>query len=130
MALLVFTFVWDMFFMMLLSEGMPLPLDEPDFWISHLCGLTFYIPAVLLLLFIAAGQITFASENRSTPIRVLLLVPQALMVGWYVYLWRRVGHEAVLYFLIYTAAAYWMLVGAVLTGETAELSPRALRRLP
>ena len=40
----------------------------------HLCGLTFYVPAVLLLVFIAAGQITFASENRSTPIRVLLLV--------------------------------------------------------
>jgi hypothetical protein len=130
MALLVFTFVWDMSFMMLLSEGMPLPLDNTDFWISHLCGLSFYIPAVLLLLFIAAGQITFASENRSTPIRVLLLVPQALLVGWYVYLWRRVGYEAVLYWLICMAAIYWTLVGTILTGETANLSPRALRRLP
>lgn len=130
MALLVFTFVWDMSFMMLLSEGMPLPLDNTDFWISHLCGLSFYIPAVLLLLFIAAGQITFASENRSTPIRWLLLVPQALLVGWYVYLWRRIGHEAVLFWLICMAAIYWTLVGTILTGETANLSPRALRRLP
>jgi hypothetical protein len=130
MALLVFTFVWDMSFMMLLSEGMPLPLDNADFWIAHLCGLSFYIPAVLLLLFIAAGQITFASENRSTPIRILLLVPQALLVGWYVYFWRRLGHEVVLYSLICVAAVYWTLVGAILTGETANLSPRALRRLP
>ncbi len=130
MALLVFTFVWDMSFMMLLIEGMPLPLDNSDFWIAHLCGLSFYIPAVLLLLFVAAGQITFASENRSTPIRVLLLAPQALLVAWYVYYWRRFGHEAVLYSLICMAAVYWTLVGSVLTGEIANLSPRALRRLP
>src|SRR3954452_23939534 len=51
MALLVFTLVWDMSFMMLLSDGMPLPLDNTDFWIAHLCGLSFYIPAVLLLMF-------------------------------------------------------------------------------
>jgi hypothetical protein len=130
MALLVFTFVWDMLFLRLLSEGGTLPLDQPDFWIAHLCGLSFYVPTVLLLLFIAAGQITFASENRSTPIRVILLMPHALLVGWFIYLWRRLGHEEVLYSLILTGAAYWTIVGAVLTGETAELSPRALRRLP
>jgi len=130
MALLVFTFVWDMSFMMLLSDGMPLPLDKAEFWIAHLCGVSFYVPAVLLLLFIAAGQITFASENRSTPIRILLLAPQVLLVGWYVYFWRRLGHEVVLYSLICMAAVYWTLVGALLTGETANLSPRALRRLP
>src|SRR5207248_2057894 len=28
------------------------------------------------------------------------------------------------------AAVYWTVAGAFLTGETAELSPRALRRLP
>lgn len=130
MALLIFTFVWDASFLAFLSEGGTLPLDQSDFWIAHLCGLTFYVPAVLLLLFIAAGQITFASENRSTPIRILLLVPQALIVGWCTYLWCRLGHEGPLYMLIFLAAAYWAVVGAVLTGETAELSPRALRQLP
>ena len=130
MALLVVTFVWDMAFITFLGEGETFPLDLPDFWIAHLCGLTFYIPAVLLLLFIAAGQITFASENRSTPIRILLLVPQALLVGWCIYLWRRVAHEFALYMLIFWAGAYWAVAGAILTGETAELSPRAQRRLP
>src|SRR3954452_1101760 len=57
MALLVFTLVWDMSFLSFLYEGGPLPIDQPELWIAHLCGLTFYVPAVLLLLFIAAGQI-------------------------------------------------------------------------
>jgi hypothetical protein len=130
MALLVFTIVWDMSFLVFLSEGGTLPIDQPDFWVAHFCGFTFYVPAVLLLLFVAAGQITFASENRSTPIRVLLLVPQALLAGWFVYLWHRVGHESALYALVVIAGGYWMIAGAVLTGETAQLSPRALRRLP
>jgi hypothetical protein len=130
MALLVFTFVWDMAFGAFLLEGETMPLDQPEFWIAHLCGLTFYIPAVLLLLFIAAGQITFASENRSTPIRVLLLVPHLLLVGWFVYFWHLAGHEGVLYAMIIIAGIYWTIAGAILTGETAELSPRALRRLP
>jgi len=130
MALLVFTFVWDMAFSAFLIEGETMPLDQPEFWIAHLCGLTFYVPAVLLLLFVAAGQITFASENRSTPIRVLLLVPHLLLVGWFVYLWHRVGHESVLYTMIFFAGVYWAVAGAILTGETAELSPRALRQLP
>lgn len=130
MALLVFTFVWDAAFLAFLGEGGTLPLDQSDFWIAHLCGITFYVPAVLLMLFIAAGQITFASENRSTPIRILLLVPQALIVAWCTYLWARLGHEGPLYLLIFLAAIYWAVIGAVLTGETAELSPRALRRLP
>lgn len=130
MALLGFTLMWDMSFVMFLSNGGTLPLDQPDFWIAHLCGVTFYIPVLLLLLFIAAGQITFASENRSTPIRVLLLVPHALFAAWFIYLWHRVGHESVLYSLVLVAGAYWMIAGAMLTGETAQLSPRALRRLP
>ena len=35
MALLVFTVVWDIVFMTLMSEGMPLPLDNVEFWISQ-----------------------------------------------------------------------------------------------
>src|SRR5262249_11582954 len=130
MALLVFTIVWDMSFIMFLNEGGALPLDVPEFWISHLAGLSFYVPAVLLLLVLVAGQVTFCREKRAAPVRVVLLSPRALLVGWVNYLWQRVGHESVIYFLIFLAAAYWMICGAVLTGETAELSPRARRNLP
>src|SRR5688572_23114007 len=40
MALLVVTFVWDMAFITFLGEGETFPLDQPDFWIAHFCGLT------------------------------------------------------------------------------------------
>jgi len=51
---------------------------------GNLCGLTFYLAAVALLLLVGAGQITFASENRSGPIRLMLVAVQMLIVGWFI----------------------------------------------
>src|SRR5205823_4583078 len=76
------------------------------------------------------GQITFASENRSTPIRLVLLIPQAVLIGWMIYFWLRDKQGDYLYGWTSLAAAYWAIAGAFLTGETAQLSPRAKRQLP
>jgi hypothetical protein len=130
MALLVFTFVWDMMFCGLLASRSGLPIDQPHFWIFHLCLLSFYTPLATLLLFIAGGQITFASENRSTPIRAVLVVPQLLAVGWMTFYWLELKVEESLYIWPTLAAIYWAVAGAFLTGETAQLSPRAKRELP
>jgi len=130
MALLAVTFVWDMIFFSFLASGESLPLDAPEFWTANLCVLSFYLPAEALLLQIAAGQITFASENRSTPIRRLLLVPHMLLIGWMIYFWLRYSQEEVLFVMSAFGGVYWMVAGAFLTGETAQLSPRAKRQLP
>ncbi len=130
MALLVFTFVWDMMFVSLLASRQSMPLDQPHFWIAHLCLLSFYAPTATLLLFIAGGQITFASENRSTPIRAVLVVPQVLAVGWMTFYWLELKVEESLYVWPTLAAIYWAVAGAFLSGETAQLSPRAKRQLP
>ena len=130
MALLAFTFVWNMCFMGLLIGGESLPLDSPEFWTFNVCLLSFYLPAAVLLLQIAAGQITFASENRSTPIRRILLIPQMLFVGWAIYFWLEHNEEEVLFVFAAFSGVYWMIAGAFLTGETAQLSPRAKRQLP
>jgi len=76
MALLVFTFVWDMIFLSLLASRQAMPLDDATFWVANVCIVSFYVPLAVLLIYVAAGQITFASENRSTPIRLVLLVPR------------------------------------------------------
>jgi hypothetical protein len=130
MALLAFTFVWDMSFMTFLVGGESLPLDAREFWTAMVCILSFYLPAAALLLQIAAGQITFASENRSTPIRRILLIPNMLFIGWAIYFWLQHKEEEVLFIFSIFAGLYWMIAGAFLTGETAQLSPRAKRQLP
>ena len=130
MALLVFTFVWDMSFVSLLASRAAMPLDQVEFWIANLCMLSFYAPLATLLLFISGGQITFASENRSTPIRMVLIVPQFLLVGWMIFFWVAYRVEEGFYVWTTVAAIYWAIAGAFLSGEMAHLSPRAKRQLP
>src|SRR5262245_19498007 len=130
MALLVFTFVWDFAFLGMLANNVSLPLDDADFWMVNLCILTFYLPAVALCLFVAAGQITFATENRSTPIRAVLMIPHLMITGWMIYHWLHFKDGDTLFFWTTVAAIYWTLAGAFLCGETAQLSPRAKRQLP
>jgi hypothetical protein len=130
MALLAVAFVWDLIFFSILASSETVPLDLPAFWIANLFVLSFYLAAAAILMQIAAGQITFASENRSTPIRRLLLVPQLLLVGWMIALWLGTKQDEMLYMFACLAGLYWMVAGALLTGETALLSPRARRQLP
>ena len=134
MGLLFFTWVWDLGSMQILFEGSgTLPYDEPEFWLVNGAAVSFVLAFSVLFLFVAAAQITFASENRSTPIRWVLLAIHLLLVGWMVALWRSAEFDQTAVFLVVMevlGGIYWMFVGAVLTGETAELSPRAKRRLP
>jgi len=78
----------------------------------------------------AAGLITFASDNRSTPLRIAMLVQQAALVGWVAYAWtdsRRL--ETILYPVMF-AGFYWWAMGTMLTGERSAMSNRVRRHLP
>jgi hypothetical protein len=130
MALLVFGFFWDMGVISTLVNVDSLPYDNAEFWIVNVCIFSFYVPLAVLFLLIAAGQVTFASENRSTPIRAVLLVPSLLLVGWFVYFWLRFNEEAPMFVFVCLAGIYSAVCGMFLTGETAQLSPRAMRQLP
>jgi len=136
MALLGFAIIWDMGMLSILASGEPMPYDEPEYWIVNVAMLSFYVSFVALFLLIAAGQLTFASENRSTKIRIVLVVQQGLLVGWMTYVWLQNWmrsaslDEEVLMFEFAVAGIFWTLAGAFLTGEGAQLSPRAMRQLP
>lgn len=130
MALLIFTFIWDMAVLGTIINAESLAFDNVDFWIANICVVSFYVPAVVLFILVAAGQITFASENRSTPIRMVLIVPQLLLATWMIHFWLRAEQNEVLYVFMSFGGIYWAVAGAFLTGEMAELSPRAMRRLP
>lgn len=136
MALLAFAVIWDITMTALLIEGDPMPYDDPEFWIANLIVLSFYASFVLLFLMIAAAQLTFATENRSTKIRMVLLAQQTLIVGWWLFGWLqmrdRVGPVDGIMLSMGMAwlGAYWTVVGGFLSGETGELSQRAKRQLP
>ncbi len=63
----------------LMLESGSLQLNDPDFWTfnGYVAGYT--ISVSLLFLFIATGQISFASDNRSTRVRYMLAIIQLLI---------------------------------------------------
>jgi ABC-type transport system involved in multi-copper enzyme maturation permease subunit len=131
MALLIFGFIWDMSMFGIMGQASELPYDQADFWIANAMVLSFYTSFAVLFLSIAAGQITFASENRSTRLRVVLLTQQVLLTGWIMYGWlRSPTDDEWLYFEAACAGILWIVAGTFLAGETAQLSPRARRQLP
>jgi hypothetical protein len=101
------------------------------FWVSQFFFAAAYAASLALAYFAAAATITFASENRSTPLRILMLFQQATIVGWVAYLWIDSDYSAaIVATMMNLLCCYWFLMGSMLDGERTELSRRAMRRLP
>ena len=109
---------------------MTLPYEDGVFWAINLCLLSFYVSFLALVIRGAAGQISFASENRATIMRVIMVTQQLLWIGWMTYFWLNQGVTEVLVLMITFGTIYWAIAGALMSGETADLSPRARRELP
>ena len=119
---------WSSMIMAMLYS--PLPYDEHVFWAVVLCLVSFVVSFMALVIRAAAGQITFASENRATVLRIMLVVQQLMWIGWMTYFWIDMAAPEILVIMIAFGGIYWALAGALMSGETAELSPRARRELP
>ena len=106
-------------------------MGDDEFWIATLALATAYVTTFALAFFAAAGMITFTSENRSTPLRICMLVQQAAWIGWMGYAWIQSDfrHE-VLLIMVMMAGMYWYGMGTLLTAERPEMSQRMRRRLP
>jgi hypothetical protein len=122
--------VWSSIMLQLIFSGIRAAVEEPYFWQSALAVLTFHVTFVALFVFTAAGQLSFASDNRSTTMRCVLLSQQVLWVGWMTFAWLKVEQDELLLVFVSMAAAYWFIIGAFLSAEYAELSPRVKRSLP
>ncbi|MCA9205883.1 MAG: hypothetical protein KDA59_22670, partial [Planctomycetales bacterium] len=128
LALLAGAGWWSGFMMLMLFESPP--LDQWEFWISNVAVITFYVSYFIMGLFAASGLISFASDNRSTRLRWVMLAQQALIVGWLLYATLE-GREIVgLFFASGISAVHWSIMGSLLIGESAQLSPRVRRSLP
>jgi hypothetical protein len=129
-ALLLFGFFWCVWMVAVLASSSTLPYDQTEWWMFNVAVLTFYVPLALLFILVAAGQVTFASENRSTGVRIVLLILQMLIVGWTIYGFLKVEVGEVLMVGAGFVGGLWAIAGAFLIGEMAQLSPRARRELP
>ncbi|MCI0334441.1 MAG: hypothetical protein L0228_14580 [Planctomycetes bacterium] len=102
-----------------------------EFWTTTLALTTAYVTTFTLMFFAAAGTITFSTENRSTPLRLCMLVQQAAWIGWMAFAWIYNGYElGFIFALAAFAAVYWYVMGALLTSERVGMSQRVKRRLP
>jgi hypothetical protein len=127
-ALLAAGIFWSSFIVMFLQDTPP--YDVKEFWLANLGILCGYVTYLVLFLFAAAGQISFASDNRATPLRSVMMVQQVLWVGWMMYFWVEEHEEELLVVMVTLAAIHWMIMGSLMIGEAAQLSPRVKRSLP
>jgi ABC-type transport system involved in multi-copper enzyme maturation permease subunit len=118
--------------MELLWDTGQVPFDEPEFW--QVCGglLTAYVTTFALIFYAAAARITFPADNRSTRLRIVMLLQHVLFIGWMAWVWigPAEGFSEIFYVLLSLMALYWYAMGALMTGESPELSMRVRRALP
>jgi ABC-type transport system involved in multi-copper enzyme maturation permease subunit len=115
-------------FEMFLNDG---PFDDIHFWMGNVALAMFHASFIALFVYVSAGQISFASDNRSTPVRWVLFTQHALLFGWILYgMFIPDANEPFFALGCTAAVVYWWVVGSFLIGEWAELSPRVRRRLP
>ncbi len=84
--------------------------------------------------FAAVANLTFPANNRSTGIRVALLVQQAIFIGWCWAMahsldWSQDG-PILMIVMVIVASIHWSIVGSMIVGESGEISQRVRRGLP
>ena len=97
-----------------------------------LYGMTaFFGSLALLMLTAAASQISFDSDNRSTPIRIAMLIQLTLFLGMMVMSSAITGnYPEFLFGIAMFSGHFWLIVGCMLVSERPGLSHRVQRTLP
>jgi len=104
---------------------------EKEFWITNAALVTFVVGYFLLVFEAAAAQITFAADNRSTRLRMVMLGQFALWTAWMAFAWIESKAEpGVLSVFAVFAVLHWAVMGTMMSGESPDLSLRVRRRLP
>jgi hypothetical protein len=116
----------------LLFEEPAMPFEDPEFWQANAAIQTAYWSYFALLFFAAAAQLTFPSDNRSTRLRVVMMLQSVLLAGWMGWIWivPERGDDEILAVFLILVAIHWYVMGALMTGESPELSSRVRRGLP
>jgi hypothetical protein len=111
-------------------SGMP-AVDLHGFFLANAAMFSAYVSYFVLLYLAAAAQLSFASSNRSSAMRIVVAVQQALFCGWMTYVWLEDDRQLeIVCVMLLFSALHWYLMGMFLIGEPERLSPRVKRDLP
>lgn len=100
------------------------------FWAVQVMMFTMMASFCLLFQWAATAQIGFASDNRSTRLRWVMLVQQTLSIGWtaYAHIVNPTHDLEIVYTSMIFAFCYWLLMGSLLVGERPQLSRASAAR--
>lgn len=108
-----------------------MPVDTAEFWWANAAMLTAYLTYFALVFHAAVARITFASDNRSSRLRAIMLLQHICLTGWmFGFLIAEEGHGELIVIFLTLAGLHWYVMGSMMTGESPDLSPRVKRRLP
>ncbi len=102
-----------------------------EFWIGNAAVVTLVVSYFALVFEAAAARITFAADNRSSRLRIVMLAQFALFTGWMAWGWIiSGGYHEILWTYLIVAGLHWYGMGAMIIGESPDLSLRVRRHLP
>lgn len=119
----------------MLSGNWLFPHDH-EFWAVHSAFGLAYVSYFALVFFAAASQLTFATDNRSTALRVSMLGQFLLFGGWVTGLCMYVKDVSngslveVSFGFVLVSALHWYVMGVFMTLDDPVLSQRVQRSLP
>lgn len=116
----------------MIQFGNPVPPD----WTIYLVAFVLMnaVSLGILMLAAAAAQLTPESENRSTPLRIGMLIQSSVMIGLTAFALaafrdeRQIG--GVFLVTLLALAGLWTLAGSMFAAEPATMTPRIRRELP
>ncbi len=133
-AALLGVFIGAWAFVVAFTQWDVLDFEDTEFWIANAGIVTAFAGYFAMAYYAAVARLAFASDNRSTRLRVVMVAHHAVFCGWMAWAWvspyAANFHEVALVTAIALLAAHWYVMGALMAGESPELSPRVKRSLP
>ncbi len=107
-------------------------MRDPYFWIAMSATATAYVATFALLFQLSVSQLTFEADNRSSKVRIVIVLQTLAALGWIGWGWIREssGDPDFLMVVIWVAMVYWGFLGACLASEPAGMSRRVARQVP
>lgn len=110
--------------------GDSVPWGNHNFWALMGYLFTMLVCFSVTCVLAAAAQISFASDNHATPVRVALFFTQWIATGGFVYLVCLFKEAQAIIAFSTLACLFWAVAGSLMIGDSGFISERVRRQLP